>query len=169
MNLKTKIIAVLSAIIVLLGGYTATQFGGQTGATIDLLGTKSTSTFVGATTTRVLYFSQETDHLDLNIRASSTGGTVLSVVPYFSNDAGCNSSTNATVNWFPESGLGVSGATVSVSAPLVYAFTMTTSTANNFNLGWNNLAAQCMRFDVYTSAMNTVSTTVWMEAVNKSN
>jgi hypothetical protein len=30
MNLKTKIIAVLSAIIVLLGGYTATQFGSVT-------------------------------------------------------------------------------------------------------------------------------------------
>lgn len=148
-----------------LGGYQSST------NKVDVLGTTGSLSLISATTTKTLLLSKSSiDHVDLNVSANAKDSTttVLSIVPYFSNAAGCGSSTDSSIKWFSETGMGVSGATVSLSAPLVYSYTMASGT-NRFNLGWNNLAADCMRFDVYTSAMTTVSTTVWMEAVTKSN
>lgn len=134
----------------------------------DLLGSSDTLRAISATTTAIKVIENTANHIDLNIKAITLNSTttVLSVVPYFSNNVNCENTNYTGTNWFSESGLGVSGATVSVSSPLVYQFSMASGT-NSFNLGWNNLAARCVKLSFYTNNMATVSTTAWAETVVK--
>jgi len=143
------------------------SFGGRStiATRIDLLGTKVSQTNVLTTSTVVLGTGRSTDSVNLNVSASSSISQVLSFVPYWSNDAGCNSTTDSSIYWFAESTVGVSSTAVTLASPAVYSFTTATGT-NKFNISFNNLASDCMKFDFYTNS-STVTTTMWVEAVLK--
>jgi hypothetical protein len=167
--MKNKVIAILAAVIVLLGGgVTAYQMGGNTVVQkVNVLGAKDAQVNMLTTSTNAIYIGRDTNSLNLNVAASTTFSGTLSFVPYFSNDSGCNSSTDSSIYWFGESTVGVSSTAISLASPAVYTHAVTTGT-NKFNISFSNLTTDCMKF-VFYSNTPTATSTMWVEASLKSN
>lgn len=118
----------------------------------------SSSTMPIATSTSVMSGDFGFDTLSLNIKvvnASTTGANTITIVPTFSNEDGCGSSTDSSINWF------------SNYNELTQLSTSTSFAANATTLkkyDMFNLATQCTKLVISSSH---ASSTIWVQGLLK--
>lgn len=164
--MKNKVIAVLSALIILLGGGAAYQFGSSDARSnrIDIYGTSSGTT-LASTTSKIVAIGTEFTKVNLNIKATSTAAQTIAIVPEFSNDVDCDTTTyfretqNAgNVIWAIAStpaGLTQVTTTYSLAIP---------SGASYNNIQLTNLNTHCIKLTLTTSS-TTDPAIAWVEGL----
>jgi hypothetical protein len=148
-TLRNKIIAGLSALIVLLGGGAA-FFGtsiSERVVTYQLAGTSTSSPLsIGSSATTTAYISAVDSFTQLNLNSVANVSTTetISIKTDLSVEDACGNSPTS-VNWFNVS---------------------TTALAADGNLSLNltnNLLAKCLKFEIY-NASSTVTSTLFLQA-----
>lgn len=169
--MKNKVIAVLSALIVLLGGGVAYQFGSGDGSIrTDLYGS-STGTTLASSTSAIVAIGTEYEKVNINLKTSSTEAQSITINAQYSNADNCDD----TSEWFSDTR---NGAIVGFSTD-PNNITIATSTfsigvgagtnRNTIQIGGNDVTGGIMNAKCVKITLNTSSTTIpailWAEGV----
>lgn len=168
--MKNKVIAVLSALIVLLGGGVAYQFGSYDVRPnrMDLYGS-ATNTTLASTTSAIVAIGAEYGKVNLNIKVSTTDAQTIAIVPEFSNDANCDTATyfkdTISVNDIRYVITDYATTYGSYSASLTtndYPLLVTGTGVNYYSVQIPNLNARCFKVTL-TGSSTTVPLMAWVE------
>jgi hypothetical protein len=135
---------------------------------VTLSGTPTAPTTLETTTTVDFYVGPDVDHIDLNVGVTSTAALNLLIMPAFSDDPNCTSSTDPTVYWYDQTISGISGTTVTLTASTTYSFANAANGIKQFNFGFDNLSADCMRL-IFSTNNTAGHPSLWSQAILKSN
>jgi hypothetical protein len=170
--MKNKLIAIISAIVIILGGGVAYQFGSGSESSsnrVDIYGTESATT-LASTTSNIVVVGTEFNKVNLNIKTSSTAAQTISVYNEYSNDNECDSNSawfrdtrNAGVLAFSTDGNNFTVATTTFNLAIPAG-----PAKNTLQIGGNDvggmLNARCIRINLSTSS-TTDPAILWVEGM----
>lgn len=146
------------------------SFKGSLPTTVNLMGTETANEYLDtSTTTAAVEFGAEMDLLSVNLLINASGTESVWLMPFFSNDEGCGSSTDANISWATRGLISESGSVATVSASSTFPFTSPQSGKHRVNFNITNFNSRCVKFMVWNNRYDLTtqgtpsSTGVWLE------